>query len=64
MFMINLLYSSTNQQLFKENKVATMKIMDNFCYEWNPSYVQPVYQKAPLSSGWSSEKIKPIVPSY
>jgi len=39
--MFNLLCSSTNQQLFKrtsEIKVVTMKIMDDFCYEWKPSH--------------------------
>jgi len=36
----NLLYSSTNQQLFKKGsaiKVATMKITAGFLYEWKPS---------------------------
>jgi len=38
--MFNLLYSSTNQQLFKRIsaiKVTTMKITDSFCYEWKLS---------------------------
>jgi len=38
--MFNLLYSSMNQQLFKRAsaiKIATMKIMDDFRYEWTPS---------------------------
>jgi len=37
-FVANLLYSSTNQQLFKRTKVATIKITDDFCYEWKPSH--------------------------
>jgi len=33
---LNPLYSSTNQQLFEKNFLATMKVMDDFCYEWKP----------------------------
>jgi len=40
--VLNPLCSSTNQQLFKKNfctiKLATMKITDDFHYEWKPSH--------------------------
>jgi len=39
--VFNLLYSNTNQQLFEKRtsaiKVAIMKIMGNFHYEWKSS---------------------------
>jgi len=45
------LYDSMNQQLFEKNiynqKIATMKTMDDFCCEWKPSCV---YYKSTLFS--------------
>jgi len=35
--LYNSLYNNTNQKIASAIKVATMKITDNFCYEWKPS---------------------------